>query len=454
MLETNESARLQKLRKYEILDSAPEEEFDRFVRLAGSIFETPIALISFVDETRQWFKARIGLEASETPREIAFCDHAIRQDDVFVVPNATEDDRFSANPLVLSDPHVRFYAGAPLVTADGNRLGTLCVIDRRTRQPNPTQLKLLKDLAGLVVDQLELRQAHRAEETLRLTAETASRSKSQFLSRMSHEIRTPLTAIIGYADLLLMGLAGPHTEYAGYIRESGTDLLEIINDILDLEKLTSGKLSRRPQEFDINQKLEKIRRLFGNMAQRKGLDFTVTLEQSPAAPMSFIADPVSLRQILVNLVGNALKFTQHGSVSVRARIVPASTGQHTFICDVEDTGPGIAHADLERIFEPFEQIDGSSTRTMGGTGLGLPIARQLAEALGGTVTARSVVDCGATFTLALPLTEADCRAGTQTIDEPDKDKSQPLRGVRILLPRTAIRSRVWSTKSFSAGGAT
>ena len=153
----NEAGRIAALEKYAILDTDPEQSFDDLALLASFICKTPIALISLVDENRQWFKSRVGLDASETSRDIAFCSTAILQNDVFVVPEPLADDRFRDNPLVVSDPHIRFYAGAPLINEDGYALGTLCVVDRAPRELAPEQKEALKALSRLVLAQLEFR---------------------------------------------------------------------------------------------------------------------------------------------------------------------------------------------------------------------------------------------------------------------------------------------------------
>jgi hypothetical protein len=187
----NEKKRLKVLWEYEILDTVPEEVFDDLTELAARICEAPIALISLVDEDRQWFKSRVGTDVTETPRDISFCAYAITQSDLFIVPDATLDERFASNPLVVSEPKIRFYAGAPLVTPDGHALGTLCVIDQVPRELRPDQKEALRILARHVVSQLELRRRSRdltrsrqqsqadREELTKLRLEVATLRRSQ-----------------------------------------------------------------------------------------------------------------------------------------------------------------------------------------------------------------------------------------------------------------------------------
>src|ERR1051325_1026316 len=158
---SNEAKRLKVLWQYEVLDTVPEELFDDLTELAARICEAPIALISLIDEHRQWFKSKVGTSVKETSRDISFCAYAITQSGLFIVPDASKDPRFRNNPLVTSDPKIRFYAGAPLITADGYALGTLCVIDKVPRQLRPDQQQALLILARHVVSQLELRRRSR-----------------------------------------------------------------------------------------------------------------------------------------------------------------------------------------------------------------------------------------------------------------------------------------------------
>ncbi len=778
-LPENEAARLETLHRYAILDTLPEQEFDDLSRLAALICGTPIALISLVDETRQWFKSKVGIEDNETPRDLAFCAHAILEPGVMVVRDALADERFRANPLVTGDPNVRFYAGAPLLTQEGHELGTLCVIDRVPRELTREQLEALKALSRLVVNELELRRSvtdlskvmrerrlvereldqlfnlsldlfciagfdgyfkrinpawektlgipkeellsrpyldfvhpddreatmgeaksmgegivtfsfenryrcgdgsyvwllwnatpssdqklifavarditlrkraerrmavgyaltrvlseaetlesasplileyiceglgwelgafwrldegakvlrcvdmwhppalefpgfewatkeftyargvgmpghvwatgqsawipdvpgqhnfpraavarkeglhsafgfpvkigehvvgviefvsreirkpedellemfdsigsqigqfmerRRAENELKLyadyleaarhaqeadakrlaqlvkelevakrSAEDATRSKSEFLANMSHEIRTPMNAVIGMTELALETKLTPEQrEYLGTVKSSAGSLLNLINDILDFSKAEAKKLELDRIDLGLRDVLEDTVRVLAVRAQQKGLELACHV--APEVPDALVGDPERLRRIVVNLVGNAIKFTESGEVVLNASVESKSSEDVVVHFSVTDTGIGIPAAKQKQIFEAFSQADSSTTRKFGGTGLGLSISSQLSELMDGRIWVESEVGRGSTFHFT-------ARFGLQpaAIEAPEPFLPVELRALPVLVVDDNSTSRKileemltnWKMKPVAASG--
>lgn len=232
----DELARIEALQAYAILDTPREQAYDDIVALASAICRTPIALVSLVDRDRQWFKAQVGVEAAQTPREHALCAHALlRPDEVMVVNDARADPRFRDNPLVTGQPHIRFYAGAPLITPAGHALGTICVIDRAPRELTAPMVQALRALSRQVVAQLELRRALFA-------AESAGRAKSAFLQNIGHEVRTPLNGVMGMLELLqATPLDAEQAEYVAIARGAAQTLLQTVQGVLDYSRLEAEK---------------------------------------------------------------------------------------------------------------------------------------------------------------------------------------------------------------------
>ncbi len=239
--------------------------------------------------------------------------------------------------------------------------------------------------------------AHARDEAL-----TSARLKAEFLANMSHEIRTPMNGVLGMLGLLLESpLPADQREQAELAHQSAESLLTVINDILDFSKIESGKLKVEPVPLDLGALVEEVADTLSVPAERKGLELVVSYD--PAAPRNVVGDPGRIRQILTNLIGNAVKFTERGHVLIRVVAVERSGEDALVELSVEDTGIGIAPELAERIFDQFTQADTSTTRRFGGTGLGLAISRQLAELMGGGIAVRSLRGKGSTFTLRLPL---------------------------------------------------
>jgi len=433
----NEARRLEILRECAILDTPPEQEYEDLLSLAAGICSAPIAAITLVDEARQWFKARVGIDAAETSRDISFCAHTICQPGgaPLVVPDASRDPRFSAYANVTGDPGLRFYAGIPLVTHDGAALGSLCVADCKPRELPEKQLAALRTLSRHLINAIELRRlVHRQAETIgalektrreleeaRAVAERATAAKSRFLAAMSHEIRTPLNAILGMTTLLADAkLDGPSRECADTIRSSGEILLTLVNDILDLSKIESGRLELDPAPFSPADVVRRAVDCLRGAARAKELALRVQF--APSLPARITGDSVRLQQVLVNLVANAIKFTAAGDVTLAAGLAPESTPEAPLLAfSVTDTGIGIAPEKLGKLFQDYSQADASTARHYGGTGLGLAISKRLVELHGGRIWVESTPGRGSTFrfTFAVkpaPASESDAPPPAPALD--------------------------------------
>lgn len=662
---TNEAQRLQALHRLRLLDSEPEERFDRLTRLARRLFGTEIALVSLVDADRQWFKSRQGFGPSETSRDVSFCAHAVAADRALVVPDATTDARFADNPLVIAPDGIRFYAGEVLRSADGQPVGTFCILGTQPRDFSAEDQAVLHELAALAQDELnamsearltellreseerfsllvtaseagffdhhlatnevytsarwkelrgyddselrdgefdwldfvhpadrdrfnthgparpagthpfayELRLRHRdgswrwiqsqgveiisahtgqraralgfhtditarreLEERARLlelvvrdvnegisvtdaniadggprlvyvnpalcrmfgyraeelvgaspsllhgpatdatviaawrealaagqpfaaevvhhrrdgspveiewhaapvrdregvithwvglrrdisqrkqterelqsardAAIKANEAKSHFLANMSHEIRTPLNGIIGMAELLASTTLGPEQrDYIETILTSSDNLLAIINDVLDFSKIEHGGLELDVNPFAPSDLADEVVGLLSFRAAAKHLELTTVVD--PAVPPALCGDANRIRQILLNLVANAIKFTERGEVTLELSLAPGANSLPHVIFEVRDTGIGIPTNRLDRLFKVFSQVDASTTRRYGGSGLGLVISQRLAEAMGGGITVVSRPGQGSCFTVTLPLPPAN-----------------------------------------------
>jgi signal transduction histidine kinase len=396
-LPANETERLAALRALRLLDTPAEERFDRITRTARDLFGVPIALISLVDAGRQWFKSRQGLAATETPRAISFCGHAILGDAAFVVSDARNDERFADNPLVTGAPHIRFYAGMPLNSTDGRKIGTLCLIDSQPRAFDAGDEQRLRDLAAW------------AEREANLTNEMANHldaMRETFVRLVSHELRTPVTSIVGALEILRSGIAsGQDIDTLTRIAIDGADQINrVVDDIVVIAETDAGQLDLTPSRIDLDLFIQAALDAFDSAARQGGIHLVLNNPDKPEV----LAAPKLLVRILRTLIDNALRFAPTDS-TVTVGVAMAADG-HLRI-SVTDRGPGIPAPDLPRLFQPFTQGKDADNRHHNGCGVGLATSHQLAIAMGGRLGYTDAAGGGSCFFLDLPVTDQPASVG-------------------------------------------
>ncbi len=554
---SQEIERIQTLLSYGILDSKPEQEFEDLVHLISAICEVPVAIISMLDENRQWYKAKVGMEFSDLPKNETICQYTLLQNEILEITDALHDERVKDNPHVNTENGIRFYAGISLQAPNGYNIGTVCVADTKPRQLSSSQKKSLKLLSKQVMALLEARKRNRilteelelilnnkikeAEEKLFLkeneyqhlldsikrsnsvvefspeghvlstntifrsfigyreeelvkmhhsdfvdskdkaknvkfwqalengdfkagrfkrirkngdevwmqatynpvrspdgkidkvlqisqditleiaaekamqvakeAAESLNHQKDSFIANVSHEIRTPIHAVLGFTELLLeQERDRQKISYLKSVKTAGDNLMFIINDILDLSKIEAGIIQMHAANFRLKQVVENVFSILHLNAKQKQLKLTYSI--SSGVPEYLLGDSNRLSQVLLNLLGNALKFTHKGKVELEIDFVEMQVDQHLIKFTVTDTGIGIEEDKLEKIFQRFSQADESISRTFGGTGLGLNISRQLVERQNGTMEVESKIGEGTKFTFSIPYP-----AGTKPEDQ-------------------------------------
>lgn len=538
-----EIERLKSLLTYNIIDTLKEEEFDKLAQLASIICETPIALISLIDDKRQWYKAKVGIEQAEMPKELTFCQYTIQKDHLWVVEDATKDDLLKNNPNVTAEDGIRFYAGLPLQSDEGYNIGTLCVADIKPKQISEKEkiaLQIINEQIMILLDarkrnqnliselkevivQKEMESQKIIEKTsgefktfyesisnnngiieinilgevintnkvigkllgipvnkligldfynlftldkennpieelvnkknflleyqssitekkwiqtnfVKITdyneeiikiilicqdvtsrilwqqelektkniSEFLNQQKDRFIANVSHEIRTPINAILGFTEVLLeIEKNNQKLEHLNSIKIAGLGLLHIINDILDISKIEAGMIKIDEAPFQLEECISNAFTILKLKAKEKGIKFLYSIDSDVFT--NLIGDKHRLNQILINLLGNAIKFTEKGKVELKVALLEVEEQVCHLEFRVSDTGIGINQDKLQSMFDRFSQAEVSTTRKFGGTGLGLSITKELIEIQQGKISVESKENQGTTFVFVLPF---------------------------------------------------
>jgi two-component system NtrC family sensor kinase len=376
----NDDARLLTLHEYGILDTLSEQAYDDVTALAAFVCDTPIALISMVDKDRQWFKARVGVEADHTRRNESFCAHTLISRETLVVEDSLLDTRFADNLLVLGDPRIRFYAGAPLVAPDGHVLGTVCVIDTKPRVLSAGQIGALEALSRQVMSMLESRML--ASENRKATKALIQSEKlaavGRLASSMAHEINNPLEAITNL--LYLTRLKADDPEMREWLNLADQELRRI--SVIASQTLRFHKQSSRPRVISCQDLFSTTLSIY----ESRLTNANISIEKRKRAAQPVECFEGDVRQVLSNIVTNAIDaMPRGGRLLLRSREATEwKTGRKGLVLTLADTGTGMEEEAQRRRFEAF-----FTTKGIGGSGLGLWISADIMQRHQGSITIRS-----------------------------------------------------------------
>lgn len=391
----NESARLKAVNSYLLLDTLPEEDFDNITGLISNVIDVPISLVTLIDLDRNFLKSHHGVPFNESPRSTSFCGHAVLcEDDLFIVEDAREDERFKDNPLV-KEHNAIFYAGAPLINADGFALGTLCIFDTKPRVLNKKQKEMLIVLAKQVVQLFELRKNNLELREVRKELVQQNEKLKSFAGHVSHDMKMPLANMIVTSDILKKKYEGQldekGLEYLGYLKRASFTLSEYISNLL--EHYESDKVEGDFESFYINHLLEDLVDLL-QINTNCHINF-------PEQDVEIECNHVALEQILLNLIGNSLKYSDKENTVID---ISCFVTDDFYNFEITDNGIGIPEDKLESIFDLFSTVGNLDRNGNKGHGIGLSTVQNLVKSLGGTIAVNSKLGkkTSFSFTVAKP----------------------------------------------------
>ncbi|WP_051526645.1 GAF domain-containing sensor histidine kinase [Alkanindiges illinoisensis] len=392
-LHPQEKQRLEALAAYALFGTQPEAQFDEIVSLVAQICGSSSALLSLVGEDLLWFKSRYNYAAESGPRDGSFCSHAILHDDVMIVEDASLDERFNQNPLVTCpSTHVRFYAGAPLLTEDGLPLGVICAIDDQPKSMTSLQVQTLKVLANQVVAQMNL---HRSV----VRMQQINQNKDKFFAIIAHDLKAAFHGILGFSDVLDTDFDEledkTKREIASYLNESSHATYKLLENLLEWARLENGAMPYRPKQLQLDSLVEETVAGLQFSAAQKNIRIEIQLQ-----PDIWVhGDRHMLHSLIHNLLGNAIKFTpEYGNIRIYDE-----TQQDKVVISVEDNGMGMTPEQVQRLFKGDHNQSTKGTHGEKGTGLGLLLCQQFVQQHHGSLEVNSSVGRGSTFSFGIPL---------------------------------------------------
>lgn len=387
----DEQQRLDELRSYDILDTPAEPHFDEITQLIAAQLDVPIALISLVDQDRQWFKSKVGIQVAETSRDLAFCAHALHHADILMIEDTHADPDFADNPLVTGEPFIRFYAGMPLITPKGHRLGTLCVVDHQVRQLSKLEQQTLRVLAKQVMQQIEAKRQLQQLQAATQRLMQMNAEKEQFFSLVARDLRIPFSQLLTYTDQLNVDFetlsATERHHLLNRLHQTARQTFRSVDNLLQWAMLETNTLPFHPTLMSIDRLITPIYQMFAAVARSKGIEIRQDIHQG----LRIFADVDMMYALLQHVLSNAIQHTPAGGqVNIRAY----AQADRVLIA-VSDTGAGMSAEQLQRLFRVDTEWHQHSQR-----GLGLLLCQQYMRKHQGQLLVESTPALGTTLTLS------------------------------------------------------
>lgn len=392
----NENQRLKEIQRYNLTDELSDESMESIVEIASQICKMPISLITIIDQDKQFFKAKKGIEGTQTSRDISFCAHSINKpDELMIVPDAYKDERFSDNPAVIGDPFVRFYAGIPILSPDNLPLGSLCVIDVKPNELNEEQQGALRHLGKQVTLILELQKKNKllqaAEKKLKVQAD----DMEDYAHIVSHDLKEPVRGIKSFLELLNKKygheLNEEAREYIDFAFNGAIKVNRLIEDLLHFSK--TGRISESFKPVDLNKVISKV---LENIHFQKSENKAEINVSSKLPTINGVES--GLTQLFYNLISNSLKFVPNGRTPVID--ISSKESDTEIIIKLKDNGIGIPETQFRNVFNIFRRV--STTQNFPGTGIGLAIVKKIVTIHNARIEVKSEVGKGSEFILFFP----------------------------------------------------